>query len=230
MSLHRPRVLIVDDEPSIQRVIAAGLTAEGYEVLPVGTGQQALAEIVSRAPDLVLLDLGLPDMDGQDVLRRAHDLYDGPVIVLSARTRGTDKIEALDQGAEDYVEKPFNIGELTARIRVALRRRRLAGPPRTASAGDLVIDFERQMVSRAGEVVRLSRIEYEVLVRLAEANGKIVPHERLVSEIGSADQAHKIQVLRVYVSQIRKKIGDDPANPRILQTQLGVGYRFIGDR
>src|ERR1700753_3442740 len=176
---NRLRILVVDDEPQIHRFLAPARNGAGYEPVRAETGRQALAEIAKRPPDAVVLDLGLPDIDGQEVLKRARDSYLGPIIILSARDREIEKIEALDAGADDYVEKPFRVGELLARLRVAMRRqhRQPDAPPPVVHAGDLVIDLPRQWVLRAGEPVRLSPREYDLLALLAKANGKVMTHK-----------------------------------------------------
>src|SRR6185312_15200134 len=168
----RLRILVVDDEPQIHRFLSPALDAAGFEPVRAETGREALAEIARRPPDAVVLDLGLPDMDGQAVLGKARAFYAGPIIILSARDRELEKIEALDAGADDYVEKPFGVGELLARLRVVVRRQRPhEEPPKVIKTGDLVIDLPRRLVTRAGEAVRLSPKEYDLLARLAEADG-----------------------------------------------------------
>src|ERR1022692_3229464 len=176
--MSRLRILVVDDEPQIHRFLAAALNAAGYDPVRAETGRQALAEIARKPPDAVVLDLGLPDIDGREVLEKARQFYDGPIIVLSARDREAEKIEALDAGADDYVEKPFRVGELLARLRVTMRRQQRAAdaPPPAIHAGDVVIDLLRHLVTRAGEPVRLSPKEYDLLAKLAEADGKLLTH------------------------------------------------------
>jgi len=180
-------------------------------------------------PDAVVLDLGLPDMDGKDVLVRAREFFTGPIVVLSARDREAEKIEALDLGANDYVEKPFGIGELLARLRAALRqaagREEPAGP---IAAGDVVIDLERRLVTRAGEGVRLTPKEYDVLARLARGLGKMLSHKDLLTSVWGAAHAQDTQYLRVVVGQLRQKLEADPAQPRLILTEPGVGYRLQG--
>jgi two-component system KDP operon response regulator KdpE len=226
----RVRVLVIDDEPQIHRLFASALTAAGYEPLRAETGRQALVEIACRSPDVVVLDLGLPDMDGREVLRQAQEFYAGPILILSARGREIEKIDALDQGAEDYIEKPFDVGELMARIRVALRRRRpQANRSRVLKAGDLTIDLERRLVKRQGEVLRLSTKEYELLVKLAEVEGKILSYSQLLLDVWGPDYTKQVQNLRVCIAQIRQKIESDPSKPKIIQTKKGVGYHFVGN-
>jgi len=226
----RLRILVVDDEPQIHRFLDPALTAAGYEAARAETGRQALAEIARKPPDAVVLDLGLPDLDGQEVLVKARQFYAGPVIVLSARDRELEKIEALDAGADDYVEKPFRVGELLARLRVAMRRQqRSPGPPPIVHAGDLVIDLPRRLVTRAGEPVRLSPKEYELLAKLAEADGKVLTHKDLLVSLWGPAHAEDTQYLRVFIGQLRQKIELDPSTPKLILTQPGIGYRFMAD-
>jgi two-component system KDP operon response regulator KdpE len=195
----------------------------------VGTGTQALT-LLSDA-GLVLLDLGLPDLDGQEVLKRAREFYQGPIVILSARDREIEKIEALDAGADDYVEKPFRVGELLARLRVVMRRqqRQQDEPPPVVHAGDLIIDLPRRLVTRAGEALRLSPKEYDLLAKLAEADGKVLTHKELLVSLWGPAHAHDTQYLRVFIGQLRQKIEADPAEPRLILTQPGIGYRFMAD-
>jgi two-component system KDP operon response regulator KdpE len=229
VSAHRPRILVVDDEPQIHRFLGPALDAAGFEPVRMETGRQALSEIAHRPPDAVVLDLGLPDMDGQDVLRQARAFFAGPIIILSARDRELEKIEALDAGADDYVEKPFGVGELLARLRVVLRRYRPAEVPLVVQTGDLVIDLPRRLVTRSGEVVRLSPKEYDLLAKLVEANGKVLTHKELLVSVWGPAHAQDTQYLRVFIGQLRQKIEPDPAAPRLVLTQPGIGYRFMAE-
>ena len=216
MTASRPRILVVDDEPQIHRFLSPALDAAGYEP-------------VRKAPDAVVLDLGLPDMDGKDVLIRARLFYDGPIIVLSARDRETEKIDALDQGADDYVEKPFSVGELLARLRVAMRHRRQG--KNVASqivAGDLSVDLEKRLVTRAGAPLKLSPKEYDLLVQLIEGGGKVVTHRQLLTAVWGPAHVEDVQYLRVFVAQLRQKIEADPSTPALITTEPGVGYRWLG--
>jgi two-component system KDP operon response regulator KdpE len=227
----KPRILVVDDEPQMHRFLAPALGAAGYEALRAETGGQALAEIARRPPDAVVLDLGLPDLDGQDLLKTVREFYRGPIVILSARDREIEKIEALDSGADDYVEKPFRVGELLARLRVALRRQQRqneAAPP-VVHAGALTIDLPRRLVSRAGEAVHLSPKEYELLARLAEADGKVLTHKELLVSVWGPAHAADTQYLRVFIGQLRQKVEADPSEPKVILTQPGIGYRFMAD-
>ncbi|HEV2364549.1 MAG TPA: response regulator [Caulobacteraceae bacterium] len=227
----RQRILVVDDEPQIHRFLAPALNAAGYEPVRAETGRQALAEIARKPPDAVVLDLGLPDIDGQEVLAKARAFYAGPIVILSARDRELEKIEALDAGADDYVEKPFGVGEILARLRVALRRQARAAEasPPVVHAGDLTIDLPRRLVTRAGEALRLSPKEYDLLAKLAAADGKVLTHRELLVSIWGPAHIEDTQYLRVFVGQLRQKIEPDPAAPRYLLTQPGIGYRFVAE-
>ena len=230
MTASRPRILVIDDEPQIHRFLTPALDAAGYEPVRADTGAAGLSEIAKQPPDAVILDLGLPDMDGQDVLRSARAFYDGPLIILSARDRELEKIKALDNGADDYVEKPFGVGELLARLRVALRNRmvRDVGEPRV-SAGDVEIDLVKRVVSKAGAPVRLSPREYDLLATLVEGRGRVMTHRQLLTAVWGPANADDVQYLRVFMGHLRQKLEDDPASPRRLMTEPGVGYRFVGD-
>ncbi len=229
--MSKPRILVVDDEPPIHRFLAAALDAAGFEPVRADTGRAALSEMARKPPDAVVLDLGLPDLDGQQVLKRARVFYDGPILVLSARDRELEKIEALDAGADDYVEKPFRVGELLARLRVAIRRQQRPGEtaPPIVHAGDLVIDLDRDLVSRAGQSVRLSPREYALLARLVRADGRVLTHKVLLVSIWGPAHAQDTQYLRVFIGQLRTKLEADPSAPKHILTQPGIGYRFMSD-
>jgi two-component system, OmpR family, KDP operon response regulator KdpE len=228
--MSRPRILVVDDEPQIHRFLAPALEAAGYEPLRVETAAAALREIARRAPDAVILDLGLPDMDGKDVLSKARTFYAGPILVLSAREREAEKIDALDLGADDYVEKPFSIGELLARLRASLRRGAHAEPePAPVLAGDLVLDLALRDVRRGGAQVRLSPKEFDLLAQLAGARGRVVTHRQLLTAVWGPAHVEDVAYLRVFIGQLRQKLEADPARPRHILTEAGVGYRFMAD-
>ncbi len=213
----RARILVVDDEPQIHRFLGPALDAAGYEPARADTGAEALREIARRPPDAVVLDLGLPDMDGKVVLIQTRAFYNGPIIILSARDRELEKIEALDNGANDYVEKPFGVGELLARLRVALRERAdRAAPLKVVQAGDLTIDFDKHLVTRAGVPIRLSPKEFEVLTALAEGGG-----------VWGPAHGEDTQYLRVFIGQLRQKLELLPSDPTLIVTEPGVGYRFV---
>ncbi len=228
MSEHRPRILVVDDEPQIHRFLGPALDAAGYEPIRVDDGVSALREIARKAPDAVVLDLGLPDIDGKDILVKARAFYAGPIIILSARDRETEKIDALDAGADDYVEKPFGVGELLARLRVVLRHQlQKEGGEAVVHAEGVDIDLVRRLVRRRGESVRLSPREYDLLSVLARGAGKVMTHRHLLTAVWGPAHEHDIQYLRVFVGQLRQKLESDPTAPRLILTEPGVGYRFV---
>lgn len=222
------RIVVVDDEPQILRFLRPALTAAGYDVVEAETGKQALALVATVAPDLLILDLGLPDMDGKDVIAQLRSWSTIPIIVLSARDRETEKIAALDLGADDYLEKPFGIGELTARMRVALRHKTRSDPaPSTIRSGDLVLDVEHRLVSKAERAVKLTPKEYDLLLLLASHAGRVLTHGALLKQVWGPAHEHDLQYLRVFIRQIRAKIETNEAEPAIILTEPGVGYRFV---
>ncbi|NSZ19253.1 response regulator [Agrobacterium vitis] len=222
------RILVVDDEPQILRFLRPALAAAGYEVIEADTGKQALALVATAVPDLLILDLGLPDMDGKEVIAQLRHWNPIPIIVLSARDREIEKIAALDLGADDYLEKPFGIGELTARIRVALRHKPQAEPaPSIIRSGELVIDIDHRLVTRADQPVKLTPKEYDLLCLLATHAGRVLTHGALLKEVWGPAHAHDLQYLRVFIRQIRAKIEKDESQPAIILTEAGVGYRFV---
>jgi len=228
MSAYKPRILVIDDEPQMHRFLGPALTAAGFEALRADTGEAGLRMIAAGSPDAVVLDLGLPDMDGKDLLRAARAFYAGPVIVLSAREREAEKIATLDLGADDYVQKPFGVGEFLARLRVALRHKlERVGAEAVITAGDLEIDLVKRLVSRAGEPVRLSPKEYELLARLAEGDGKVLSHRALLTAIWGPAHVDDLPYLRVLVGQLRQRIEAEPSTPKHILTEPGVGYRFM---
>lgn len=228
MAAVRPPILVIDDEPQIHRFLSPALDAAGYEPRRADSGQEGLRGIALWRPDAVVLDLGLPDMDGKDVLVRAREFYAGPIIILSARDKEAEKIAALDMGANDYVEKPFGVGELLARLRANLRQ---AAPRHQADgplmAGEVVIDLERRWITRSGEAVRVTPKEYDVLAYLARNAGKVVGHRDLLTAVWGRAHADDTQYLRVVVGQLRQKLEVDPAQPRLIVTEPGVGYRLM---
>ena len=222
------RILVVDDEPEIQRFLRIALTAAGYEPIPAETAAEALKAFVNKSPDAVVLDLGLPDRDGKDVLRDIRAFSRAPVIVLSARDREAEKIAALDLGADDYVEKPFGIGELMARLRAALRHAGPATPQQTRFEIDgLVVDAERRLVSREGVAIKLTPKEYDLLLALVRHAGRVVTHRQVLNEVWGPAHADDTQYLRVFVGQLRAKIERDSSAPAIILTEPGVGYRIV---
>ncbi len=222
------RILVVDDDATILRTLRINLRARGYEVEGVSSGRDALADVAEWHPDLVILDLGLPDLDGVEVLRRLRRLAAVPVIVLSARQESDDKVEALDEGADDYVTKPFGMDELLARVRVALRRaeRELQGVPAFVT-GRVEIDFATTSATRDGRALHLTPTEWRLLAELARADGALVRHEALLKAAWGPAYGRELNYLRVYASQLRRKIEDDPSRPRHLLTEPGLGYRLV---
>jgi len=230
VSAHKPTILVIDDEPQIHRFLGPALEAAGYDPIRAETAAAGLAAIAHRPPDAVILDLGLPDMDGKQALTRARAFYDGPILILSARDMEMEKIDALDLGADDYVEKPFHVGELLARLRVAMRHKLgRAGAAPVIRSGDVEIDLVKRLVTRAGEQVRLSPREYDLLARLAEGGGKVLTHQQLLTSIWGPANVDDVQYLRVFVGHLRQKLEADPASPKHLITEAGVGYRFLVD-
>lgn len=225
--MNQSRILVVDDEPQIQRFLKPSLTAAGYEVIEAVNGVEALKFVATQAPDLVILDLGLPDMDGKGVIASLRAWSDIPIVILSARDRESEKIAALDLGADDYVEKPFGIGELTARIRTALRHRgRRDAIPSVMDVDDLTIDPIKRLVTREGETVHLTPKEYDLLLLLARHAGRVVTHRTLLTSVWGPAHGEDLHYLRVFIGQLRQKIERDPTQPRIVRTEPGVGYRM----
>ncbi|PJI41760.1 MAG: DNA-binding response regulator [Rhizobium sp.] len=222
------RILVVDDEPQIQRFLKPSLAAAGYDVIEAATGAEALKAVATQAPDLVILDLGLPDMDGKDVIASLRGWSDIPIVILSARDRESEKIAALDLGADDYVEKPFGIGELTARIRNALRHRgRSEAVPSIMEVDGLTIDPIHRLVSRGPETIRLTPKEYDLLLHLSRHAGRVVTHRTLLTSVWGPAHADDLHYLRVFIGQLRQKIERDPTQPKIVRTEPGVGYRLM---
>jgi len=224
-----PVVLVVEDEPQVMRFLRATLPAHGYRMLEAVNGAQALVEAQTRQPDVVLLDLGLPDVDGLEVTRRIREWSAVPIVVVSARGQERDKVQALDAGADDYLTKPFGTDELLARIRVALRHAaRVAGGEGEAvfEMGDLRVDLASRLVYRGGEEVRLTRTEYRLLAALVQHAGKVLTHRQLLREVWGPASSNETHYLRVYMAQLRHKLEQDPARPRHLLTETGVGYRL----
>lgn len=220
-----PKVLVVDDEPALARALAINLRAAGWEVVTAADGRSALDAAASTHPDVVVLDLGLPDLDGTEVIAGLRGWSSVPIVVLSARQHGEDKIEALDLGADDYVTKPFAMNELLARLRAAVRRGAEAAPSlATVEVGDWVVDLARKRVTRAGHDVRLTPTEWAFLELLTRNLGKLVSREQILREVWGPAYLHETHYLRVYAAQLRRKLEDDPAHPRHLLTSAGVGY------
>ncbi|HSY22096.1 MAG TPA: response regulator [Polyangiaceae bacterium] len=225
----KPTVLVVEDESQMRTFVRLALTAHGYHVIEAQTGREGLAQAAAYTPDLVLLDLGLPDFDGLEVTKRLREWYSAPIIVISARGQEPQKVEALDTGADDYLTKPFGTAELMARIRVALRHAsQSAQDPLSSvfSVGNLRIDFGKRLVYNGDNEVHLTPIEYKLLAALAKHAGKVLTHKQLLDQVWGPGHSHQMQYLRVYMVQLRQKLEENPARPRYLRTEAGVGYRL----
>jgi two-component system KDP operon response regulator KdpE len=228
----KPTILLIEDDASIRRFLRASLVTQGFELLEAGTGREGLALAASRVPDVVLLDLGLPDMEGIEVIQQLRTWSKMPIIVLSARGQERDKVANLDAGADDYLTKPFGVGELLARIRVALRKALPAeeGKPEAMySLGRITVDFERRLVFRGPEEVHLTPIEYKLLAVLIKHRGKVVTHRQLLKEVWGPSHIEQNPYLRIFILNLRRKLEDDPARPQYLLTEPGVGYRLRED-
>lgn len=225
-----PTVLVVEDDLPIRRFLRAALGEGGYRLKEVTTAAQALEALVSEPPDLVLLDLGLPDRDGIELLRELRGWSQVPVIVVSAREREHDKVAALDAGADDYLSKPFGVGELRARMRVALRHAAVSGGPAGAAvfeAGELRVDLAARLVTVAGREVHLTPHEFGLLALLVKHAGKVVTHRQLLHEVWGPEYGSENHYVRVYMAQLRRKLEADPARPRHIRTEPGIGYRLV---
>lgn len=222
------RVLVVDDEPQILRFLRPALNAAGYDVIEAEDGETALRKVATMAPDLIVLDLGLPDMDGKEVITRLRSWTQIPIVILSARDRESEKIAALDLGADDYIEKPFGIGELTARIRTALRHGQKTEAGREIIKTDgLLIDLVHRRIERSGVALKLTPKEYDLLALLARHAGKVVTHRMLLTTVWGPAHAEDLHYLRVFIGQLRTKIERDATAPAIIATEAGVGYRLM---
>lgn len=223
-------VLLIEDEQPIRRFLRASLTSEGYRVVEATTGEQGVKLATSQPPDLVILDLGLPGADGQDVLRQLREWLTAPIIILSARDQEKQKIEAIDAGADDYLTKPFGMGELLARMRLALRHTQSRSVESAAlQIGDLRIDLVARTVTLDDEAVHLTPLEYKLLVLLMRNAGKVLTHRYLLREVWGPHDVHENHYLRVFVATLRRKVEPDSTQPRYILTEQGVGYRFAAE-
>jgi two-component system KDP operon response regulator KdpE len=226
----RATILVVEDEPEIRRFLRAALGAEGYRVVESASGRRGSIDAGTHKPDLVIVDLGLPDVDGVDVIRHIRAWSPMPIVVLSARVQEQAKIEALDAGANDYVTKPFGVGEMLARVRAGLRHAvRSASGAGVLRFGVAVVDLERRMASRGDEDVHLTPLEFRLLATLARNHGMVVTHRQLLTEVWGPTHASDTHYLRIYMKQLREKLEIDPLRPRYLVTETGVGYRLLED-
>jgi len=226
-----PRILVIDDELQIQRAIRTILTEKGFAVTTASRGEEGLTLAAANEPDLIILDLGLPDMDGVEVCTRLREWTQIPIIILSVRDSERDKVAALDKGADDYLTKPFGIEELLARVRVALRHssRTRGEQSNIVKAGDLTIDLAWHIVKRGEEKVKLTGTEYKLVAYLASNHGRVLTHQNILTQVWGPADADHTEYLRVYMRQLRKKLEADPERPQYILTEPGIGYRFIAD-
>jgi len=221
-----PRILVMDDEPQIRKLLEITLHSNGFEVVTAATAREGMVMTASHPPELILLDLGLPDEDGQDVLLHLREWYTRPVLILSVRNSEEEIIKALDRGANDYLVKPFRTGELLARIRSALRATPSEEKDPIVGNGDLEIDLSARLVRKKGDLLKFTATEYALLALFARHEGKVLTHQYLLKEVWGPGYINQSQYLRVFVAQIRKKIENDPNRPEYLRTESGIGYRF----
>lgn len=221
------KILLIEDDKSINRFISTSLEGNGYKVMTAVTGKEGLSLAASFCPDVILLDLGLPDVDGLQVLKQFRSWSNTPVIVISARTKEQEKVEALDMGADDYITKPFGTEELMARIRTCMRHRHSATPDHIYKALDLEINFEKRLVRLAGAEIHLTQIEYQLLTLLAENSGRVLTYSFIMNAIWGPYMDSNNQILRVNMANIRRKIEKNPAQPQYVFTEIGIGYRML---
>lgn len=226
MNPENETILIIDDEVQIRRLLEITLSANGYKISEASTGKEGLTKAAINHPVLVILDLGLPDTDGLEVLRKLREWYQKPIIILSVRNSEDDIIKALDHGANDYLTKPFRTGELLARIRVAIRQSNATGDKPLLTFDSLTIDLTNHIVRKDDEIVKLTSTEFSLLALLAKNEGRVLTHQYILKEVWGMGYIEQTQYLRVFIAQLRKKIEDNPAKPRLLNTESGIGYRF----
>ncbi len=219
-------ILIIDDEIQIRRLLDITLSANGYKITEAATGKEGLLSAATVNPLLIILDLGLPDVDGLDILKKLREWYEKPIIILSVRNAEQDIIQALDHGANDYLSKPFRTGELLARIRSAIRQSQDITDKPILGFGSLTIDLANHTVHKNSEIVKLTSTEFSLLAILAKNEGRVLTHQYLLKEVWGLGYIEQTQYLRVFVAQLRKKIEDDPGKPKLLNTESGIGYRF----
>lgn len=226
-----PVIVLIEDDAKIRRFLRTAFVNNGYRLFEASTGTDGLVEAATRQPDVVIVDLGLPDLDGVEVIRRLREWTSVPVIVLSARGQESDKVAALDAGADDYVSKPFGPGELLARVRVAVRHaaRTATGEDATFTVGDLRVDLARRLVFVGGKEVHLTPIEYKLLTALVRHAGKVLTHAQLLKEVWGPSHESEAHYLRIYIMQLRRKLEANPTRPRYLRTEPGVGYRLVAE-
>lgn len=219
-------ILIIDDEVQIRRLLEITLSSEGYKITEAATGKEGLVAAATHNPSLIILDLGLPDVDGSELLKKLREWFHKPIIILSVRNLEADIIEALDNGADDFLAKPFRTGELLARVRSALRKRQVASEIPFLTFGSLTIDLPNHIARKNGEIIKLTSTEFSLLALLAQNSGRVLTHQSILKEIWGFGYIGQTQYLRVFVAQLRKKIEDDPSKPKLLLTESGIGYRF----
>ena len=221
------RVLVIDDEPQIRKLLRVSLGAHGYDVHESMSGMDSVVQAADIKPDLVILDLGLPDIDGKEVVRRLRELSDVPILILTARDQEKEKIDALDAGADDYITKPFSMGELLARMRVSVRRSAHAGEDPVIQCGDLSIDLAQRRVTVDAQEIKLTPTEYDIIKILAQNAGKVLTHRQLLKAVWGDTYSDDTHYIRVYIGQLRRKIEPNPTQPRYIITESGVGYRLM---
>jgi two-component system KDP operon response regulator KdpE len=219
-------ILIIDDEAQIRRLLEITLNANGYKISEASTGKEGLSMAATGQPVLIILDLGLPDADGLDILKKLREWYQKPVIILSVRNSEEDIIKALDNGANDYLTKPFRTGELLARIRVAIRQNQSVSDSPIMEFGSIMVDLTSHVVRKNNEIIKLTSTEFSLLALLVKNEGRVLTHQYILKEVWGMGYVEQTQYLRVFMAQLRKKIEDDPARPRLLNTESGIGYRF----
>jgi two-component system, OmpR family, KDP operon response regulator KdpE len=228
----KPMILVIDDEPQMMKFVRLALSSRGYRVIEAATANAGLQQATAYTPDVVLLDLGLPDKDGIEVVKLIREWSTMPILIISARGQEDSKVKALEEGADDYITKPFGASELIARIRVALRHSALMRETTTAAiniGSDITVDLARRVVTRKGQEVHLTLTEYKLLVALVKHAGMVMTHRHLLGEVWGPGHSEQVQYLRVYMTQLRHKLEEDPAQPKYLLTELGVGYRLKAD-
>jgi len=219
-------ILIIDDEVQIRRLLEITLSANGFKIIEASTGKEGVILAASQQPNLIILDLGLPDLDGLDVIHKLREWYQKPIIILSVRNSEEDIVKALDNGANDYLTKPFRTGELLARIRVALRQNQDIAENPVVEFGTFSIDLANHTVRKNNDLIKLTSTEYSLLALLAKNEGRVLTHQYILKEVWGMSYIEQTQYLRVFVAQLRKKIEDDPTKPKLLNTESGIGYRF----
>jgi two-component system KDP operon response regulator KdpE len=222
-------ILIIDDEAQIRKLLTITLQTNGYKILEAGTGKDGIALVSSQTPDLVLLDLGLPDESGHDVLKHLREWFSNPIVIISVQTNEEDIVKALDNGANDYLVKPFRTGELLGRIRAALKKAGSEPNIPTALFNDLSIDFANRVVKKGSAIIKLTATEYSLLSLFARNDGKVLTHQHLLKQVWGPSHVNESQYLRVFIAQLRKKIETDPNRPKYIITESGIGYRFTGN-